>query len=120
MDRLKRVPAWVVMAVLVAAVAAWAWWRSSKAKTDAEDQDQGDEEPARPNTMPASTPGSASGSVTVRNTFQGAAPSVPASCSSRRSIASIDSRIGRTRSGKAITPQARAAPVQRNANTMPR
>ena len=57
MDRLKRVPAWVVMAVLVAAVAAWAWWRSSKAKTDAEDQDQDDEEPARPNTMPASTAG---------------------------------------------------------------
>ena len=75
---------------------------------------------AKPSTMPASTPGSASGSVTVANTRQGAAPSVSAACSSRRSIASIDSRIGRTNSGNDITPQASAAPVQRNANTMPR
>ena len=41
-------------------------------------------------------------------------------CSSRRSTASIDSRIGRTSSGNDMMPQASAAPVQRNANTMPR
>ena len=75
---------------------------------------------AKPSTMPASTPGSANGSVTVANTCHGAAPSVLDACSSRRSIASIDSRIGRTSSGNDITPQASAAPVQRNANTMPR
>ena len=75
---------------------------------------------AKPSTMPASTPGSASGSVTVRNTRQGGAPSVPAACSSLRSTASIDSRIGRTSSGNAMMPQASAAPVQRNANTMPK
>ena len=65
-------------------------------------------------------PGQASGNVTVANTRQGAAPSVLAACSSRRSIASIDSRIGRTKSGNDITPQASAAPVQRKAKTMPR
>ena len=48
------------------------------------------------------------------------APKVSAACSRRRSTASIDSRIGRTRSGNAITPQASAAPVQRKAKTMPR
>src|SRR5712671_2034577 len=48
---------------------------------------------AKPSTMPASTPGSASGRVTVANTCHGAAPSVPAACSSRRSIASIDRRV---------------------------
>ncbi len=34
-------------------------------------------------------------------------------------MASIDSRIARTISGNPITAEARAAPVQRNANTMP-
>src|ERR1700682_4893528 len=33
---------------------------------------------AKPSTMPASTPGNAKGKVMVRNTRQGAAPSVPA------------------------------------------
>ena len=75
---------------------------------------------AKPSTMPARMPGSASGRVTVANTRQGAAPSVSAACSSRRSTASIESRIGRTSSGNDITPHASAAPVQRNANTMPR
>src|SRR5215471_19251229 len=75
---------------------------------------------AKPSTMPASTPGKARGSVTVKNTRTGAAPSVSAACSSFWSTASIDRRIGRTRSGNAITPQASAAPVQRNAKTIPR
>ena len=75
---------------------------------------------AKHRTMPAMMPGSASGSVTVANTCHGAAPSVALACSSRRSTASIDSRIGLTSSGNDITPQASAAPVQRNANTMPR
>ena len=75
---------------------------------------------AKPRIMPARMPGAASGSVTVKNTFHGEAPSVPAACSRRLSIASIDSRIGRTSSGNDITPQASAAPVQRKANTMPR
>ena len=74
---------------------------------------------AKHSTMPAITPGSASGSVTVRNTQARLAPSVAAASSSRRSIASNDSRIARTSSGNAITPQASAAPVQRNENTMP-
>ena len=70
--------------------------------------------------MPAMMPGSASGSVTVTNSQSRLAPSVAAASSSRRSIASIDSRIARTISGNAITPQASAAPVQRNENTMPK
>ena len=37
-----------------------------------------------------------------------------------RSIASIDSRMARTISGNAMTPQEITAPVQRNANTMPK
>src|SRR3979411_1972617 len=42
---------------------------------------------AKPSTMPASTPGSASGSVTVANNRQGAAPSGLASCASQRAEA---------------------------------
>ena len=47
------------------------------------------------------------------------APSVAAASSRRLSMASIASRIGRTMSGKPMIPQASAAPVQRNENTMP-
>src|SRR5712672_3416418 len=68
---------------------------------------------ANASTMPAMTPGKASGKVTVRNAHRPLAPRVAAASSSRRSIASNDSRIARTRSGNAITPQASAAPVQR-------
>ena len=75
---------------------------------------------AKASIAPAMTPGSASGSVTVTKIQNGLAPSVAAASSSRRSIASIDSRIARTISGNAITPQAVTAPVQRNANTMPK
>ena len=75
---------------------------------------------AKHSTMPAIRPGSASGSVTVANTQKRLAPSVAAASSSLRSIASIASRIGRTSSGKPMTPQASAAPVQRNENTMPK
>ena len=39
---------------------------------------------------------------------------------SRASTDPIDSRMARTISGKPITPQASAAPVQRNENTMPK
>jgi hypothetical protein len=35
-------------------------------------------------------------------------------------MASIESLIARTNSGNAMTPQATAAPVQRNENTMPK
>ena len=76
---------------------------------------------AKHSTMPAMMPGSASGSVTVRNDQQrGWRRASQAASSSRRSIASNDSRIARTSSGKPITPQASAAPVQRNENTMPK
>ena len=75
---------------------------------------------AKASIMPAMMPGSASGSVTVRNSQAGLAPSVAAASSSRRSIASIDRRIARTISGNAMMPQASAAPVQRNENTMPK
>ena len=40
-------------------------------------------------------------------------PAFPAACSSRVSTASIERRIARTSSGKPITAQASAAPVQR-------
>jgi len=59
------------------------------------------------------------GRVTVTNTQPRPAPKVEAAASSRRSTASIARRMARTISGKPITPQASAAPVQRNANTMP-
>src|SRR6516162_2025269 len=65
-------------------------------------------------TAPAMMPGSASGSVTVKNTQKRLAPSVAAASSSRRSMASSASLIGRTMSGKPMTPQASAAPAERN------
>src|SRR5205085_4611877 len=75
---------------------------------------------AKDNTMPATIPGAINGNVTSTNTKILLAPSVPAASSSRRSTASRDSRIARTSSGKPITAQASAAPVQRNAKTIPR
>ena len=75
---------------------------------------------AKHSTMPAISPGIASGKVTVRNIQRRSAPSVAAASSSLRSIASIASLIGRTSNGKPITPQESAAPVQRNENTMPK
>ena len=70
--------------------------------------------------IPATIPGRVNGSVIVQKTQAGFAPSVPAAASSLRSTASMDSRMARTIRGKPITPQARAAPVQRNENTMPK
>jgi len=70
--------------------------------------------------MPAMRPGTISGRVIVRNTQARLAPSVPAASSRRASTASIDRRMARTMSGKPMTPQARAAPVHRNENTMPK
>src|SRR6185503_798351 len=75
---------------------------------------------AKPMMSPASSPGNASGSVTVRNTQNGLAPSVPADSSIRRSTFSMPSRIARTTSGNDMTPAASAAPVQRNENCRPR
>ena len=75
---------------------------------------------AKASMVPAMMPGSASGSVMVAKLQNGLAPSVAAASSSRRSIASIDSRMARTISGNAMTPQEIAAPVQRNENTMPK
>src|SRR5260221_441211 len=43
----------------------------------------------------------------------------PPQSRARRSTASIDSLIARTNNGKPMTPDASAAPVQRNANTSP-
>src|SRR5262245_14838277 len=74
---------------------------------------------ANANTAPAMMPGNVSGSVTVKNVHVRLAPSVAAASSNLRSTASIEILIAPTRSGKAITPQARAAPVQRNEKTMP-
>ena len=57
---------------------------------------------AKHSTMPAMMPGSASGSVTVsEQPASRLAPSVAAASSSRRSIASIDSRIGAHQQRKA-------------------
>src|SRR5271155_914098 len=75
---------------------------------------------ANDNTMPATIPGAINGNVTSANTNIFLAPSVPAASSSLRSTASSDSRMARTSSGKPITAQASAAPVQRNAKTIPK
>ena len=74
---------------------------------------------AKDRIAPAITPGRQSGRVMVANTQSGLAPSVPAALSSRVSTASIESRMARTISGKPMTAQASAAPVQRKAKTMP-
>ena len=60
-----------------------------------------------------------SGSVIDANTHNREPPSVRAATSSRGSIAAIDSRIARTINGKPMIADASAAPVQRNAKTMP-
>ena len=62
--------------------------------------------------LPASTPGSTMGSVTVAKTQIRDAPSVAAACSNMGSTASIDRRMARTISGKPMMPAASAAPVQ--------
>jgi hypothetical protein len=55
-ERLKRVPAWLVLALLAAVVLGWAWYRHRQAAAAADDEgDQGDE---LPHTMPPSTAGS--------------------------------------------------------------
>ena len=74
---------------------------------------------AKPSTVAAMMPGSASGSVTLENASQRDAPSVRAATSSRRSTASIDSRIAPTISGSAMMAAAIAAPVQRNMTLTP-
>ena len=76
-------------------------------------------ERAKPSTAPASTPGSDSGKVIAAKVRHGPAPSVRAAASNRWSTASIDSRIARTISGKAMTALASAAPVQRNIKVTP-
>ena len=74
---------------------------------------------ANDNSEPVMIPGSASGSVIDANTHSREPPSVRAAISSRGSIAAIDNRIARTISGKPMIADASAAPVQRNAKTIP-
>jgi hypothetical protein len=76
-------------------------------------------ERAKAKMAPARRPGAISGKVTVANTQTGLAPSVAPACSSFLSTASIDNLMARTIKGKPMTAQAKAAPVQRKANTMP-
>lgn len=67
-DRLKRVPAWVVLLVLAAAVAGYAWWRSRQAKAaDQAQADQGETSTAPDTTMPASTAGLVAPMVYAQN-----------------------------------------------------
>src|ERR1700676_4566311 len=75
---------------------------------------------AKQSTMPAMMPGSISGSVMVRTTMERLPPSVAAAASSRRSTASSDKRMARTMSGSPMIAAASAAPVQRNAKTIPK
>jgi hypothetical protein len=77
-------------------------------------------ERAKERMAPAMMPGAINGKVTVANTKSGLAPSVLAACSSLRSTAAAESCIARTIKGKPMMAQASAAPVQRNANTMPK
>src|SRR2546430_15837187 len=74
---------------------------------------------AKQSTMPAISPGIASGKVTVRNIQRRSAPSVAAAASSLRAIASIASLIGRTSNGNPMTPQGSAAPGPREEKTKP-
>ncbi len=74
---------------------------------------------AKARIAPVTIPGRISGSVTVTKIQGRDAPSVAAACSSFGSTASIDSRIARTISGKAMIAAASAAPVQRKAKTIP-
>jgi hypothetical protein len=74
---------------------------------------------AKPSTVPAMMPGRISGRVMVANTRRRVAPSVAAAASSRRSMPSSANRIGLTINGKAMTPAAIAAPVQRNSTDTP-
>ncbi len=69
----------------------------------------------KPSTAPAMMPGSASGSVTVANRHTPLAPNVAAASSSRRSIASIDSRIAphHQRKRHHAAGQRRAGPAER-------
>jgi len=74
---------------------------------------------AKARIAPTTMPGIASGRLTRKNVQMRFAPRVPAVSSRRRSIDSKDRRIARTMSGKPITAQATAAPVQRKDKTMP-
>ena len=88
-----------------------------------DERDSGAESPsafANPMTSPARIPGIARGSVIVRKTQSGLAPSVPADSSTRASTPSMPRRTARTTSGKAMTPAASAAPVHRKDNCRPR
>src|SRR3546814_10565957 len=60
---------------------------------------------AKDRLIPSMMPGTISGSVTVRNTQAGLAPSVPAASSSRRSTASIERRTARTINGNPMTAE---------------
>src|SRR3954468_17420382 len=75
---------------------------------------------AKESSIPVRIPGRMSGRVTLANTHRGGAPSVAAAASSPGSTASSDWRTARTSSGRPITAQASAAPVQRKMKVMPR
>ena len=74
---------------------------------------------AKPSTAPATSPGHASGRVMVKKRRHGDAPRVAAASSSLRSTFSMERRMVRTIRGKPMIPAASAAPVQRNANSIP-
>jgi hypothetical protein len=76
-------------------------------------------ERAKARIAPVTSPGQASGSVTVKKTRARLAPRVRPAASSRVSTASIAWRIARTISGKPMIAAASAAPVQRKAKTRP-
>src|SRR5699024_2296233 len=76
-------------------------------------------ERAKPNTIPANTPGNANGNVMVKNTRFGEAPNVLAVNSKCGSIFSNESRIERTTNGNATTAEANTAPLQLKANDKP-
>src|SRR5215831_10139617 len=74
---------------------------------------------AKPTIAPTSTPGVARGNVMLKKRSSDLAPSVRAASSNFGSTASNESRIARTMSGKAVTAQARAAPVVVNTSRTP-
>ena len=74
---------------------------------------------AKASAAPAARPGMASGRSTCRKVAQRRAPRLAAISSYSRGIASNDSLIARTNSGKAMTAAASTAPVQRKASSMP-
>jgi len=72
------------------------------------------------NTNPVNTPGNDKGNVIVKNTFIGLAPKDAAASSNLWSTCEIPNLAERTRRGKAITAEAKTAPIQVNAILTPK